>query len=167
MADTFKFPNGGFDVTICKKQDIINCIENNIVDKDIALAIVEQCELDIANFIREGKWTGIPYIGNVRVPKSKLLESTPEQQLLIEEAKETLNPKDYILFRKQLNGENCKRVKQETYYKYILSIAINRNRKLYRKLCKEKGEVYARIYLYSSKSITSTDNEFLIKDNYE
>ena len=34
MADTFKFPNGGYDVTICRKQDILDCIDKNIIDFD-------------------------------------------------------------------------------------------------------------------------------------
>ena len=50
MADTFKFPNGGYDVTVLKRQDILDCIDANIIDKEVALAIVDQCELDAAEF---------------------------------------------------------------------------------------------------------------------
>lgn len=165
MAETYKFP-GGYDVVVYKKQDIIDCIDKNIIDKDIALAIVEQCEVDAANFIRQGRWAGIPFIGNIRVPKNKLMESTPEQQALIQEAKENLEGHKYILFRKQLGEENVKHLKQERYYKYIVSIAVNRNRKFYRKLCDEKGEFYARIYLYSINNVTAIDNEFVnLEDN--
>lgn len=161
MADTYKFPNGGYEVTVHKRQDILDCIDENIIDKEIALAIVEQCELNAADFIKEGRWTGIPYIGNIRVPKAKLMESDPEQQALIEEAKANLDPNQYILFRKQLSGENHKQAKHERYYKYITSIAVNRNRKLYKKLCETKGEAYARIYLYASKSVTAVNNEYV------
>lgn len=161
MSDTYKFPNNGYDVIVCKKQDILDCIDSNIIDKEIALEIVTQCELDAANFIREGRWAGIPYIGNIRIPKSKLMEKDPAQQALIEEAKEQLDPKQYILFRKQLNVDNSERIKQERYYKYIVSIAVNKNRKLYKELCKTKGEVYARIFLFASKNITSINNEYV------
>lgn len=167
MSDTFKFPNGGYDVKICRKKDIIDCIESNIVDKDIALAIVEQCEIDAANFIREGRWAGLPFIGNVRIPKGKAIEMSPEQQALIEEAKERLDPEKYVIFRKQLYGETFKQVKHERYYKYITSIAVNRNRKLYKRLCKTKGEHYARLYLYSCKEIVAVDNEYVKLDDYE
>lgn len=166
MSDIYKFPNNGYDVIVCKKQDILDCIDSNIIDKEIALEIVSQCELDAANFIREGRWAGIPFIGNIRIPKSKLMEKDPAQQALIEEAKEQLDPKQYILFRKQLNVNNTERIKQERYYKYIVSIAVNKNRKLYKELCKTKGEVYARIFLFASKNITSINNEYVnLEDN--
>ena len=167
MADTYKFPGGGYDVTVFKKQDVLDCIDKNILDKEIALAFIEQLEIDAANFLKAGRWTGITFIGNIRIPKRLQLEETPEQQALIKEAKETLDSNKYILFRTQLGKENSKHVKQERYYRYITSIAISHNRKLYKKLCEEKGEYYARIYMYSSYNITSLDNEYVILDNNE
>ena len=85
----------------------------------------------------------------------------------VKEPKEKLDYNKYILFRKQLGKENSKHVKQERYYKYITSIAISHNRKLYNKLCEEKGEYYARIYLYASYNVTALNNEYVILDNYE
>lgn len=166
MAETYKFP-GGYDVVVFKKQDIINCIDENIIDKEVALAIVEQCELDAANFLREGRWTGIPFIGNIRVPKHRLMEDNADQQAILQEAKECLDANKYVLFRKQLGEENVKHIRQERYYKYVTSIAVGRNRKLYKKLCDEKGEYYARIFLYASKNITAVDNEYVALDTYE
>ena len=167
MADTYKFPGGGYDVTVFKKQDVLDCIDKNILDKDVALAFIEQLEVDAANFLKEGRWTGIPFIGNIRIPKLRQLEESPEQQALIAEAKENLDADKYILFRTQLGKENSKHIKQERYYRYITSIAISHNRRLYKKLCKEKGEYFARIYLYASYNITSLDNEYIIFDNDE
>ena len=167
MADTYKFPGGGYDVTVFKKQDVLDCINKNILDKEIALAFIEQLEVDAANFLKEGRWTGIPFIGNIRIPKLRQLEESPEQQALIAEAKENLDADKYILFRTQLGKENSKHIKQERYYRYITSIAISHNRRLYKKLCEEKGEYFARIYLYASYNITSLDNEYIIFDNYE
>ena len=167
MADTYKFPGGGYDVTVFKKQDVLDCIDKNILDKDAALAFIEQLEVDAANFLKEGRWTGIPFIGNIRIPKLRQLEESPEQQALIAEAKENLDTDKYILFRTQLGKENSKHIKQERYYRYITSIAISHNRRLYKKLCKEKGEYFARIYLYASYNITSLDNEYIIFDNDE
>lgn len=167
MADTYKFPGGGYDVTVFKKQDVLDCIDKNILDKDAALAFIEQLEVDAANFLKEGRWTGIPFIGNIRIPKLRQLEESPEQQALIAEAKEKLDADKYILFRTQLGKENSKHIKQERYYRYITSIAISHNRRLYKKLCEEKGEYFARIYLYASYNITSLDNEYIIFDNYE
>ena len=167
MADTYKFPGGGYDVTVFKKQDVLDCIDKNILDKDVVLAFIEQLEVDAANFLKEGRWTGIPFIGNIRIPKLRQLEESPEQQALIAEAKKNLDADKYILFRTQLGKENSKHIKQERYYRYITSIAISHNRRLYKKLCEEKGEYFARIYLYASYNITSLDNEYIIFDNYE
>lgn len=167
MADTFKFPNGGYDVTICRKQDILDCIDKNIIDKEIALAIVDHCEFQAASFIREGRWTGIPFIGNIRIPKTIQMLKSDEQQALIQEAKEQLGKEQYVMFRKQLNKENVKQISQNRYYRYITSIAVNNNRKLFKKLCNTKGEVYARLFLYSTYVVTAIDNEYINLEDYE
>lgn len=160
MADLYKFPNGGYEVEVVKKQDILDCIDENILDKDIALEIITQLEVDAANFIKEGRWTGIPYIGNIRIPKYKLLEQSSEQKELIAEAKENLDKDKYIIFRRQLTYNNKKQIKAQRYYDYVLSMAVNHNRKLFKTLSKEKGELYARIYLYSTSNVTAVDNEY-------
>lgn len=154
MADIFKFPNGGYGVNVLKKQDILNCIDENIIDKDIALEIVKQCEKDAAEFINNGVWAGLPFIGNVRVPKAKALEKTKEQQELIQEASDLLDRKNYILFRKQLNAENSRYVQKERYFNYVTSIAVNKNKKLYKKICSEKGEHFAKVFIYSCINMT-------------
>ena len=161
MADTFKFPNGGYDVTVLRKQDILDCIDKNIIDKDLAFSIVEQCEMDAADFISKGRWTGLPFIGNVRMSRMKVLEKDPVQQALIEEAKENLTHQQYIVFRRQLTKENAKLIKNTRYYNYITSMAVTKNKLLYKKLCATKGEVYARIFLYASSHVTATDNEYV------
>lgn len=167
MADTFKFPNGGYDVTICRKQDILDCIDKNIIDKDIAMAIVDSCEFHVASFIKEGRWTGIPFIGNIRTPKTIQMLKSDEQQALIKEAKEQLGKEQYIMFRKKLNKENVRQISQDRYYRYITSIAANNNKKLFRKLCNTKGEVYARLFLYCSHEVVAVNNEYIRLDEYE
>lgn len=166
MADTFKFPNDGYDVTVVKRQDILDCIDANIIDKDVALAIVDHCELDAAEFIKAGRWTGLPFIGNVRVPKAKLMEEDPVQQALIDEAKEYLNPSQYIMFRRQLSANNHEFVKFVRYFNYMTSMAVTKHRKLYNSLCKTKGEAYAKVFLFAMKHITAVNNEYVnLEDN--
>ena len=41
MQDTYKFP-GGKDVKVVSKEDIINTINTNIVDTEVAIATVRQ-----------------------------------------------------------------------------------------------------------------------------
>lgn len=160
MANTRTFPNNGYDIVVCRKEDILQTIDDNVLDKDIALALINQLEMDAANFLKEGRWTGIPFIGNIRIPKARQILESDETQALVDEAKELLDSNKYILFRQQLGKEVSKQVKQERYYKYITSMAVANNRKLYKKLCETKGEHYARIYLFASYNITSVDNEY-------
>lgn len=167
MEDTFKFPNGGYDVTICRKKDILDCIDNNIVDKEVALAVISHCEFKAASFIKEGRWTGIPFIGNIRVPKLKQLYKTSEQQTLINEAKEKLGKEEYIMFRRKLGKDNAKQIANDRYYRYIVSMAVTKNRDLFKKLCDTKGEVYARLYLYCSNNIVAVENEYEKLGDYE
>lgn len=158
MADICKFP-GGYDVKVVKKQDIIKCIDDNIVDKAVAMAIIDQCEIDIANFIKQGKWTGIPFMGNIRIPEVRKLFHSEEQQELLKEASENLDKEKYVLFRRQLSAENAKKVKNQRYFNYITSIQANKHRKEYRKLCDEKGEHYAKLKMFFSANIVAVENE--------
>lgn len=147
MADTFNFPNG-FEVKVFRKSDIIDCIEKNIIDKEVAMTIVTQCELDASNFLQEGRWTGIPFIGNIRIPEVSKRFRSEENKELLATAKETMPKEKYILFRRNLAVDAGKKEKQERLYRHIVSMTASRNSHLYRKLCKTKGEVYARIYMY-------------------
>ena len=164
MLDTYKFP-GGYDVKVVRKQDIIDCININIVDKEVALALVQQCEIDANKFLASGRWTGIPFIGSIRANQVVQLERSEDQKELIEAAYETVSPDQYVMFRKTLNYDNHKRVKAQRYYNYVLSMAISRNRNLYKKMCKEKGEAYTRIHFFLNHSICAVNNEFEIVDD--
>ena len=62
---------------------------------------------------------------------------------------------------------NAMNNKYNRYYKYITSIAINKNRKLFRKLCETKGEVYARLFLYCSHEVVAVSNEYINLEDYE
>ena len=145
MQSSRKFPNGGYDVTVLRKKDVIDCIDNNILDKEIALDLIKQLELDAINFIKDGKWAGIPYIGNIRIPKHRQYLNSPEIKKLVEDSRETLDSEKYILFRRRLAADSQKRAKVERYYNYILSKQMNKNMKLFKSLAKRKGELVAKI----------------------
>lgn len=157
MEDTYKFP-GGNDVRVLRKQDVIKCIDENIVDKEVALAIVQQCEIDALTFLTQGRWVGIPYLGSIRPSQVDKLAKSAEQQELIAAAAETATPEQFCLFRRKLAVDNEKRVKAQRYYDYILSCAVNQNRALFKKLCREKGESYARIHFFLTHSIVAVSN---------
>ena len=86
---TRKFPNGGYDVIIVDKNDILNTIEQNITDREIMTEIINQLEVDITQCVKEEKWTGVPFLGSIRIPPVK--QFYRENKLVKKEAFETLN----------------------------------------------------------------------------
>lgn len=141
-----KFPNG-YDVRVVRKQDILDCIDENIIDKEIALELITQCEIDACQYINEGKWTGLPYIGSVRLNDGgKILRENKE---LLNEAKEKLDDEKYILFKKSLVIEGKTKLKKSRYFNYIVSIYANHNRKVYKELVANNGENFAKVILFS------------------
>lgn len=158
MQDTYKFP-GGKDVSVIRKQDVIDCINDNIVDKEVALAIVQQCETDAINFLRQGRWAGIPFLGSIRANQVRKLENTKEQKELKDAAYNSISSEQYVIFRKNLAHDNVKRIKAQRYYNWVLASSVAKNRTLFKKMCKEKGEAYTRIHFFLSNSIVAVNNE--------
>lgn len=154
MSDTLKFP-GGYDVTVVRKQDILDCLDANIVDKDVVLAVISQCEIDAADFIQSGRWTGIPFLGNIRLPKRVLKYRTPEVQELINEAKNTMDKDRYLVFRQRLGTDIKIEEKQERFYRYIVSHFVNNNRKFYNKLVTKHGEKIAQFICWTLSNLST------------
>lgn len=167
MKDVYNFPNGGYEVRIVRRSEVLEAIDKNIIDKDIALAIVERCELDCANFLKEGRWANIPYIGNIRIPKAKQLIKSEEQQTLISDAYDNLNTDSYLMFRKQLNQYNAQRARFEKSYNYLLAIMVNRYNKYYNYLKRNKGDYKARITVYTFASLDPLTEDFKAYNGYD
>ena len=160
MQDTYKFP-GGRDVKVVRKEDIINTIKTNIVDADVALAIVRQCEIDAVNFMRKGRLTGIPFMGTIKVPDTIKMSQTKEQKDLIVAAMENTTNEQFVMFRRNLAYDNKLKIKARKYYNYVLSLSVAKNRSQFKKMCKERGEAYARIHFFLLYSVTSVNNEYI------
>ena len=160
MQDTYKFP-GGKDVKVIRKEDIINTIKTNIVDTEVALAIVRQCEVDAVNFMKKGRLTGIPFMGTIKVPDTIRMSQTKEQKDLILAAMETTTNEQFVMFRRNLAYDNKIKIKARKYYNYVLSLSVAKNRNQFKKMCKEKGEAYARIHFFLLYSVTSVNNEYI------
>ena len=160
MQDTYKFP-GGKDVKVVRKEDIINTIKTNIVDTEVALAIVRQCEVDAVNFMKKGRLTGIPFMGTIKVPDTVRMSQTKEQKDLILAAMETNTNEQFVMFRRNLAYDNKVKIKARKYYNYVLSLSVTKNRNQFKKMCKEKGEAYARIHFFLLYSVTSVNNEYI------
>lgn len=169
MQDTYKFP-GGKDVKVVRKEDIINTINTNIVDTEVALAIVRQCEIDAVNFMKKGRLTGIPFMGTIKIPDTVRMSQTKEQKDLILAAMETTTNEQFVMFRRNLAYDNKVKIKARKYYNYVLSLSVAKNRNQFKKMCKERGEAYARIHFFLLYSVTSVNNEYIPvedeNDNY-
>lgn len=155
MNDTIKMPGGGYDVKVVRKEDILKCIDNNIVDKDIMLAFITQFEIDASNFLVQGRWTSLPYIGTLRKNQYKEALNSEEVRELDEAAKENLDRSKYLLFRKDLRNDIAKAIKRERLYSYTLSQVVKKNKEFYNYLESTKGELYARVICYSMYQLTS------------
>jgi hypothetical protein len=145
--ETRKFPSGGYDVKVVRKKDVLDCIDANIIDKDIALEIITQCEIDACQYINQGKWTSIPYMGNIKVNDGAAV--LIQNKELVDEARDALDNEKYILFRKRLVNEGKAKLKHSRYFNYIVSIQANRNRKLYNALVETNGETFAKVIMFS------------------
>lgn len=157
MNDTIKMPGGGYDVKVVRKEDIIKCIDSNILDKDIMLAFINQFEVDASNFLAQGRWTSLPYVGTLRRNQYKEALNSEEVRELDEAAKENLDKDKYILFRKNLRDDIARALKRERLYKYTLSQVVTKNRDFYKYLEKTKGELIARVICYTMFDLTSVD----------
>lgn len=149
MADTIKMPSGGYDIKVVRKKDIIDCIDANIVDKDLMLAFIERLEVDITNFLSQGRWTTLPYIGTLQKSAFKEKMRSDETKELLKDAKETLDSDTYLLFRKGLEKDYAKQVRIERIYRYITSQVVTKNRKFYEAIVESKGEAFARLQCYT------------------
>lgn len=131
MSDVFRFPNGGYNVEVNRKADIIKALALDTEEEEIMLAVITQCEADANAFLREGRWTGIPYLGNMRIPPQKVKFIEAGGISLLETAKETFDEDRYKLFKKQLNANIACDIKHERFYKYVTSCYVTKHRKLY------------------------------------
>lgn len=148
MADTFKFPYG-YDVTVCRKQDIVKCLDENVVDKEVVLALIEQLEVDASNFLIEGRWTGIPFLGNIRIPPAKQKLKSEAIQQLMDDARDQYDKDKYYIFRRNLSRELTRSTRAERYYKYIVSQFSVRAHKMFKCLLYKRGDKEARLIAYT------------------
>ena len=160
MINEFKFPNG-YLVQVCRKTDIIDSIEED-VDKDILLALITQIEEDANQFLIEGRWTGIPYLGNLRYSLHRRRFNQIGGQELLETAKQELDRNRYKAFRRELNVNVEEDLKRERFYKYMTANYVTKHRKVYTKMLKhplnkdaKNKDVFARIMCNSFLDISN------------
>lgn len=152
MSRIVKFP-GGFDVTVVEKDDILQTIDDNIVDKEVLTEILSNLESDMYQFLKEGKWIGVPFLGNIRVPKYLQVIRSEEAQELIEEARVNLNPENYRTFRRNFGRYVTTQINNDRFYNYIISINTNRYKNYYKYIKRFYNRYNVRFYIYSASNL--------------
>lgn len=135
------------DVTIVHKEAVLETINQNIVDKDIALDLIIQLEKDAADYITQGKITGVPYIGRVEFKVGSIAIRNHAEELA--EAKKHLDQEQFLAFKKDIAVEAIEHAKYESFFRYRASMGIKRNRRTYANLVQDKGEAYAKIKMFT------------------
>lgn len=167
MGNTIKTPQNGYDIKVVRKTDIIKCIDENILDKDVMLALISQLEVDASTFLSEGRWTSLPYLGTLRKNKFKEIINSEENKELILAAKENLDKDKYIVFRKDLRDDITKRIRRERIFNYTVSKFVTKNKVFYNKLRNAKGEKAARFISYTlyELNINEIQTKYRLFDN--
>ena len=158
MKDICRYPNGGYEFTVVRRQDILETIEANITDKEVMYEMIEQLEQDALNHLRAGRWTGFPFLGSIKIPEGIKMNNTPEQKELLDEAFQTMDINEYICFRRQLAKSNDQRIRENKIYKSKAQIVRLKNRNLATRLFKAFSYERAIFILYSLYMIREAEH---------
>ena len=162
MSKVYTFANNGYEVEVVRKEDVIACIENNIVDKEVAYEIINQLEIDASNMLSSGKWVGIPKLGNIRANPFGYKAMSDKDKEMVKDAKNILPHDKYLMFRKETIIKNNERVKINRFFSYTLSMSITKNKALYKRLKLLRGETWTDIYFYAMFNAKAISNDWLI-----
>lgn len=157
MPTICKFPRGGYDITVVNKRDILKTIDDNILDKEVLKEILTQLEIDEEAFLREGRWVGVPFLGNVRIPPMTKLIHSEEQKALIKDARANLSREKYLVFRKDLVADNYKLLREDKFKRQQLAMNIRKYKYLYRKIRIKRGFNVANFIITNLKDITPVE----------
>jgi len=124
------FPGkGGYPILIENKESILKTIDDNIIDKEIALMILEQLETDAKIHLENDEDCIIPCLAKIkRKLGSRIYEKNKE---VIEAAKETMSSEDFNVFTANLMYEEGIRKNNNKVFQYQVSRMANKNGKSY------------------------------------
>lgn len=157
MSRICKYPNG-YEFTVIDKRDVLKCIDDNIIDKDVALAVVSFCEAQACKLVGERGMGSIPYFGRIETSKSDRDIMTSDKKDLLEEAKVVLDKERFVLFRNNLYNEVHQNIRSQKIFITTANILISRNRGLYNRMINITGISFAKVYFYSLYFINCVDN---------
>jgi hypothetical protein len=141
----FPAPDGRM-VLIENKESILKCIDDNILDKEVALMFITQLEKDAQHHIENGDFTGIPYIGKIKMRAGS--KAYMDNKSTLDAAKETMSPNEFNAFKAEMMHEAVVRENQIKVFKYQTSRMANKNGKSYWHTVETLGKYKANIRYY-------------------
>ena len=150
MPTTYKFPHG-YDILVYDREDIIECLDKNVTDKEVVLELINQLMIDAKQFIADGVWTGIPYLGSIRKDELREELKSEEIQNKIKEAKEVLPSTEFRKFRINIQKHLASKRYKNEKFKITVSKFQLQNKELYREYLKEGKELNDKNYILRAK----------------
>ena len=99
-----KFPSStGKQVLIENKASILKTIDDNIIDKDVAMMILVQLEKDAQRHLEADEVTAIPYLGKIKRKAGS--KAYAENKETLDAAKEIMTPENFENFRAAMMRE--------------------------------------------------------------
>lgn len=142
-----KFPSStGRPILIENKASILKTIDDNVIDKEIAMMLLVQLEKDAQRHLESDEVTAIPYLGRIkRKAGSKAYAKNKET---LEAAKETMSPERYENFKAAMMRDAVIRDNKAKVYNYQVARMGSKNGKTYWKCVERHGKFYANIRFY-------------------
>lgn len=142
-----KFPSStGKQVLIENKASILKTIDDNIIDKDVAMMILVQLEKDAQRHLEADEVTAIPYLGKIKRRAGS--KAYAENKETLDAAKEIMTPENFENFRAAMMREAVIRDNKAKVYNYQVARMANKNGKTYWKCVERRGKYYANIRFY-------------------
>lgn len=160
----FRIPNSNQSIQVFDRKSMFDCILANITDRHTAFEVIKSVEENANKLLNEGKWVGIPFMGNIRIPTYKQFELSKEQQNTFKAIREYSDRSKYILARKEIRKSNVAQAKLDTYYNYVVSIEQYKRKLEFKELCKKYGKPLAKGYLFCTSTFAPILNDDEIKE---
>lgn len=142
-----KYPTkDGFELLLENKESVLKTIDDNILDKEVALLLITQLERDAQRHLEEGENVLIPYIGTIKRKTGSIVYQ--ENKEVIAAAKETMTQDEFDTFKAEMMHDAVVRQNFNKVFKYQVSRMANKNGKAYWKTVRELGTPKANLRFY-------------------
>lgn len=167
---TKKFPYSNYDVVIVEKDDILKTIDDNIIDKEVARALIDSLEIKAYEYLKEEQGVSLPYLGTIRIPDGLKRENRLRNKDAIQYAYEHFSKPKYVAFIKDMNKLNKERINFQALLSSAFEIMKKKYPDIYKELYAKNGELYAKLvlsfryFLKPSREYYKTEIENLEED---